>query len=169
MDLKSEPVFFSDLYFSQHHKITSPEDAPVPTVFGASQRSVLMESIGNSPSFTPDHSKDRHCSRTDINDEKANSSSEANSVNEVGRCSQSIQTCLSFPPILPADLESMLFKYGLVEQQLTDGIKTIEPSSKPWNSGPVILREESNSSNSTLRVSISFGAQNQRMLLFNMT
>ena len=147
-----------DLYFSQHHKITSPEDAVPSGSFAASQRSILMESVGNSPNFASENSRNDNSNnrqnRMDIgNEDKGNNtSSGANSlINESNNC-QSIQTWLSFPPFLPPEVESMLFKYGIVDQQPNDGIKTIEPSSRPWSSSrPIIVREESNISNSTLR------------------
>ena len=50
-------IFFpTDLYFSQHHKVTSPEEV-LPISYGASQRSMLMESVGNSPDLANENSR----------------------------------------------------------------------------------------------------------------
>ena len=48
--------FPTDLYFSQHHKVTSPEEV-LPISYGASQRSMLMESVGNSPDLANENSR----------------------------------------------------------------------------------------------------------------
>ena len=48
--------FPTDLYFSQHHKVTSPEEV-LPISYGASQRSILMESVGNSPDLANENSR----------------------------------------------------------------------------------------------------------------
>ena len=140
-----------DLYFSQHHTITTPEDV-IPKSFAASQRSMLIDSVGNSPNFANDPSRDSQ--RMEEDQKVENSSSESNSlVTESSQISQSIQTWLSFPPILPTELETVLAKYGITDQSPDEGIKIICPSSKPWSSRPNIVREESqsNMSNSTLR------------------
>lgn len=143
-----------DLYFSQHHKVTSPEEV-LPISYGASQRSMLMESVGNSPDLANENSRTDKHSRMDIGEEKgnSNSSSEANSlvINDSGQVNQNTQTWLSFPSQLPPDVEEMLLKYGLIEQLPTEGVKILEASSRPWTSKPNIVREESNISNSTLR------------------
>ena len=140
-----------DLYFSQHHTITTPEDV-IPKSFAASQRSMLIDSVGNSPNFANDPSRDSQ--RMEEDQKVENSSSESNSlVTESNQISQSVQTWLSFPPILPTELETVLGKYGITDQSPDEGIKIICPSSKPWSSRPNIVREESqsNMSNSTLR------------------
>ena len=139
-----------DLYFSQHHTITTPEDV-IPRSFAASQRSMLIDSVGNSPNFANDPSRDSQ--RMEEDQKVEHSSSESNSlVTESSQISQSVQTWLSFPPILPTELETVLAKYGITEHP-NEGTKTICPSSKPWSSRPNIVREESqsNMSNSTLR------------------
>lgn len=128
-----------DLYFSQNHQVTTPEDVPLMTVSSLQQRSVLMDSVGTSPPLM----------NSQHNDSKGEDVSGCSSIAyDQGQACKTTQTWLSFPAILPPDLESVLEKYGLLETAPpAEGVKTIAPSIIAWGK----RNNDGNISNSTLR------------------
>jgi len=148
-----------DLYFKSHHNITTPEDVPLMTAKSFQERSRLMESMGTSPNLTasePQQQQQQPPSQEVMGEEKDNSTNAGSSTNvsyDQGQHCRSTQTCLSFPVMLPPDVEHLLSKYGLIDENLEKGIKTLAPSSIAWgsrrNSGNIV--ESGNISNSTLR------------------
>ena len=127
-----------DLYFSQNHQVTTPEDVPLITANSLQQRSILMDCVGNSPNLTDS------CTNNENEDNCKNLSGSSSISYEPGQVCRSTQTCLSFPKVLPVDLENVLTKYGLIDK-VGEGIRTITPSTVAWG------KNEGNVSNSTLR------------------
>ena len=141
-----------DLYFSRHHKITSPEDSVPISVSSLHQRSILMESVGNSPNLIASDKSNLH---DNMEQEKINNSSRCSSDldSNVQSC-VSTQTSLSFPPILPLEVEKVLAKYGLKDQENGENERVIQASASGWHSRRNNSRGEDsgqNLSNSTLR------------------
>lgn len=140
-----------DLYFSQNHQVTTPEDVPLMTVSSLQQRSVLMDSVGTSP---PLMNSEQHDSK---GEDVSGCSSIAYDPAQVCR---STQTALSFPSILPPDLESVLEKYGLADSaSAAEGVKTIAPSMVAWGK----RNNDGNISNSTLRRKLFAGVGDEDM------
>ena len=159
-----------DLYFSRHHKVTSPEDSVPISVSSLHQRSILMESVGNSPNLTaPDKQANMH---GNVEQEKADSSPNSSDMEcNAGHCNAGIQTKLSFPPILPTELEKVLAKYGLLkgdeDQEGCLNEKVIHPSASGWSRKSREAESGSqNLSNSTLRRKLFAGiiADNEEMV-----
>ncbi len=133
-----------DVYFSQHHLITTPED--VPLITASLHRSVMMDSVGNSPSLTDTaQTGDQNAVMEDKDENVSRMSS--NVSYEQGQICRCTQTWLSFPANLPPEVENVLAQYGLLNEEPEDGIAVIAPSANPWGG----KRNESNASNSTLR------------------
>ena len=155
-----------DLYFSRHHKITSPEDSVPISVSSLHQRSILMESVGNSPNLTaPPDKSNMH----ENNEQEKADSSRTSSDLDNGQCSASTQTSLSFPPILPTELEKVLAKYGLLKDTTEEccNERVIHPSASGWSRKSNSRGEEGqNLSNSTLRRKLFAGiiADNDEMV-----
>ena len=104
----------------------------------------MFYSLGNSPDFTTSAISEN------VQDDKSDSSG-CTSINyDQGQTCRSTQTSLSFPTVLPADLENMLMKYGLVNSTTSsdEEIRTLAPSSIAWGKRNT---SEGNISNSTLR------------------
>ena len=135
-----------DLYFSQHHHVTTPEDVPLISVSSLQNRS----SMGNSPNLTSAGLETAASQGADKSDTNYSSGSTSISYDQSQTC-RSTQTWLTFPAILPSDLENMLIKYGLVNSTAPgEDTKTLAPSAIAWakrNSNT----SEGNISNSTLR------------------
>ena len=86
-----------------------------------------------------------------------------------GQCSASTQTSLSFPPILPTELEKVLAKYGLLKDTTEEccNERVIHPSASGWSRKSNSRGEEGqNLSNSTLRRKLFAGiiADNDEMV-----
>ena len=85
-----------DLYFSQHHKVTSPED--MPRNMAANDRSMIEES------GSPNLSKSRRSLTTTMNVSK--------DAGETRACSRWTQTTVTLPPVLPDEVEAVLARYA---------------------------------------------------------
>ena len=138
-----------DYYFKRNHNITTPEDVPVMTVKSFQERSRLMDNVGNSPNLTAN-------TETNNDEEKGNagknnSNASSNVSYEQSQQCRSTQTCLTLPPILPPEVESVLAKYGLKDEKEDVGIRILAPSGVLWGTRRVSGEGVSNISNSTLR------------------
>ena len=139
-----------DLYFSRHHKVTSPEDSVPISVSSLHQRSILMESVGNSPNLTAPEVPNLQ----DAAMEHEKSDTSKTSSCDIDGQSNSIttQTSLSFPPILPPELEKALAKYGILEHDSgSNPGRVLYASASGWSRRNTSRGEDGNLSNSTLR------------------
>lgn len=159
-----------DLYFSQHHKVTSPEELPsIARTVSLNNRSVAMESVGNSPNLSCATSKSsREVSSVQesepMKEDEDNADNSGSNSAAVAVCTQWTQTCLSFPPILPPEVEDIIATYSVFHEVQNNQPKPImmSGSSLPVggqrnNSVPPLrlslraMAEEGNLSASTLR------------------
>jgi len=112
-----------DLYFSQHHKITSPEDVPKTNVQNdrgsislqnASQMTV--EDLGGSPELRGKNISNDKMSN-DVNLE-TDSSAEIDELQErkLKQSTRSTQTNIALPPVLPQELEELLRRFKLIHE-----------------------------------------------------
>ena len=138
-----------DLYFSRHHKVTSPEDSVPISVSSLHQRSILMESVGNSPNLSaPEVS---NVQDAPMEHEKSNTS-KTSSCDIDGQINSSTQTCMSFPPILPPEIEKVLAKYGIQDHDASSNSgRVLYASATGWSRRNTSRGEDGNLSNSTLR------------------
>ncbi len=174
-----------DLYFSQNHKILSPEEALTST--GAAQRafnrSVLMESVGNSPELSQrkDNSQAEisilEASKLIVDDQNVDNNKKEPAVNEASSVQSKVmatstQTILSMPPVLPPEVEAVLAKYCNFNQEdvmstsIGGGAGTARSANSSWRSrGPFSrqqsLSEDANLSNTTLRRKLFDGIINE--------